>query len=302
MFNNHKNGNLLFLLILTVLLSINSASCDVGIKTTVKDITGTTLPISSTPLFDGQTLQVKVHVLPTATPTATIVSTATSALSSSSSPSDGRFSTLPPYSSLPGDADCASRVRRSAWESRPSNTTANHTNVYAQGYRLMGSYLEQYGYEQRVTGDFTGTTDEIFQWGACKWGFDEDTVRAQAVMESRWNQLVLGDCDGVTVAETHGCQSVGILQVKGANIPPTHPGTWPYARQSTAFNVDYTLAVRRACFEGKETWLGNGYYAGDLWGCIGRWFSGDWYGEGSLKYIAGVKSYLANKVWLGLEF
>ena len=30
-----------------------------------------------------------------------------------------------------------------------------------------------------VTGNYTGTTDEIVRWAACKWGIDEDVVRAQ---------------------------------------------------------------------------------------------------------------------------
>ena len=38
------------------------------------------------------------------------------------------------------------------------------------------------------TGNFTGTTDEIIQWAACKWGFDEDTLRAQVAKESYWMQ------------------------------------------------------------------------------------------------------------------
>lgn len=210
----------------------------------------------------------------------------------------GHFITLPPGSQLPSDAQCAARVRRSSWEPRADNYQANHTNVYAQGHRLTGSYLKAYGYQSRVTGNFTGTTDEIIQWAACKWGFDEDDIRAQAVQESYWHQSALGDCRGGTVPETHGCQSVGIMQVKGADIPPTHPGTWPYAYQSTAFNLDYTLAVRRACFEGKETWLGNGYHAGDVWGCVGRWFSGRWHDGGAQNYIHLVKKHLADKDWL----
>jgi len=208
-----------------------------------------------------------------------------------------RFTTLAPGSTLPGDAECAARVQRSSWEPRPDNATANITNVYTQGYHLTGSYLSQYGYEQRVTGNFTGTTNEILQWGACKWGIDENVVRAQAEKESYWHQSMLGDCRGGTVAATSGCQSVGLLQVKGADLPPTHSGTWPYAYKSTAFNVDYTYAVWRACFEGKETWLGSSYHAGDLWGCVGRWFSGNWY-KSSQDYIASVKDHLANKDWL----
>jgi hypothetical protein len=98
------------------------------------------------------------------------------------------------------------------------------------------------------------------------------------------------------VSETQGCESIGILQIKGANIPATHPGTWPYAYKSTTFAVDYELAVLRTCFEGFETWLGNGYHAGDMWGCVGRWFSGDWYGN-SLSYIASVQGNMARKDW-----
>src|SRR5262249_24548237 len=94
------------------------------------------------------------------------------------------FVTLPPGTALPTEAECAARVRRSPWEPRPANFWANNTNAYAQGWRLHGSDLDAYGYEERVTGNFTGTTDEILQWVACKWGIDEDIVRAQAVRES----------------------------------------------------------------------------------------------------------------------
>src|SRR5262245_19285311 len=211
-----------------------------------------------------------------------------------SSSTGGGFTTLPPGSALPSDAECAARVRRSSWEPRPENFLANHTNAYAQGARLSGSELARYGYEQRVTGDFTGTTDEIIQWGACKWGIDENIVRAQAVQESYWFQSALGDCLGGTVPDTSGCQSVGLLQVRGADLPPTHPGTWPHAYLSTAFNVDYTYGVWRACYEGKEDWLGNGYSSGDVWGCVGRWFSGNWY-KTSQGYIDRVKSILTNE-------
>jgi len=212
------------------------------------------------------------------------------------------FNTLGPGSTLPTDAQCAREIASNPWEPRAQNRTANQTNAYAQGFRLHGSYLASYGpgYENRVTGNFTGTTDQILRWGACKWGFDENTVRAQAVVESSWRQSTLGDCSGKTQPETNGCASVGILQIKGANIPATHPGTWPAAWTSTAFNVDYTLAVRRLCYEGKETWLRsgtNGYAAGDLWGCIGRWYSGGWHDAGANKYIQKVQSTLAARTW-----
>ena len=56
----------------------------------------------------------------------------------------------------------------------------------------------------RVTGNFTGTTDEIIQWAACKWGIDEDIVRAQTAMESWWHQSTVGD----------NGESFGLMQVR----------------------------------------------------------------------------------------
>ena len=35
---------------------------------------------------------------------------------------------------------------------------------------------------------WVGTTDEIFQWAACKWGVPDDLLRAVAVRESTWHQ------------------------------------------------------------------------------------------------------------------
>ena len=166
--------------------------------------------------------------------------------------------TLPPGSPLPSDGQCAALLdqhRNPGFEPRPENAGANQTNVFREGYRFPPGELEGSG--ARVTGDFTGTTDEIIQWAACKWGFDADTVRAQAMQESHWLQSHLGDCcpGQLTQPETGGCASIGFLQVKGADVPPTNAHTYPYALISTAFNVDYALAVRRACFEGRLTWL-----------------------------------------------
>jgi hypothetical protein len=41
------------------------------------------------------------------------------------------------------------------------------------------SYWTQYAHDRNdVTGDYTGTTDEILQWLSCKWGIDIDMIRA----------------------------------------------------------------------------------------------------------------------------
>ena len=105
------------------------------------------------------------------------------------------FSTLPPGAALPSGADCAARVRRHPWEPRPENHPANHRVPTADelSFFNLASWGYADHYHRRVTGAFTGTTDEIIQWAACKWGLDEDTVRAQAVKESNWAQAAAGD-------------------------------------------------------------------------------------------------------------
>ena len=50
----------------------------------------------------------------------------------------------------------------------------------------------------RVTGNFSGSTDEILQWAACKWGVDEDMVRAQAALDGRFE---INDRDILLAAE-----------------------------------------------------------------------------------------------------
>ncbi len=191
--------------------------------------------------------------------------------------------TLPPGSSLPSSAVCAAAVRRSSWEPRPQNATANRTTPPATWVQQPFEGFARPAQQQivpRVNGDFTGTTDEILQWGACKWGFDVDTVRAQAAVESKWLMSWNGD----------GGASLGILQIKVSQ----HPGTWPWARDSTAYNVDYVLARRRACYEG---WTYDGSASrGDLWGCIGMWYSGG-YGSGYGDYVAAVRQAYAAKPW-----
>ena len=166
------------------------------------------------------------------------------------------------------------------------------------------------GIYARVTGNFTGTTDEIIQWAACKWGIDEDVVRAQVAVESWWYQRAAGDftTDPTRCVPGHllgadgtpgQCpESIGLIQVRY----PYWSAGFPSATDSSAYNLDYALAARRSCFEGYETWLntvdyGQPYVPGDLWGCVGTWFSGRWYTQPSLDYIAKVQGYLSQRIW-----
>ncbi|HEY7688801.1 MAG TPA: hypothetical protein VH835_08915 [Dongiaceae bacterium] len=220
-------------------------------------------------------------------------------------PVSGEFATLPPGSRLPSSEDCAARVQRSPWEPRPQNAAANRTTG-STGPKIDGAddYFNA-RYASRIDGDFAGTTDEIIQWGACKWGFDVDLTRARAIQESNWQQSQLGDKTDsasacATIGQTAPCwQSYGLLQVKGT----VHEETYPLAKDSTSFNVDYSLAWLRACYEGAfGHWLGNGYRAGDEWGCVGAWFSGNWYDGAARHYIEGVKQHLSKRDWKRDQF
>lgn len=189
------------------------------------------------------------------------------------------------------DAAAAARVQRSGWEPRPGNRAANTTTPsraqLARFHARDGSWGRCEPLRRRVTGNFRGTTDEILQWAALKWGLAPDLLRAQAAQESWWRADTVGD----------GGQSIGLMQVKRT----AHEGTMPMARNSSAFNVDYYAAYLRYVYSGCATWLRNvragaRYRAGDLWGSVGVWYSGRWYHRNS-EYLAKVRGYLARRVW-----
>lgn len=187
-----------------------------------------------------------------------------------------------------GDDEAAARVSRVP-ERRPENRAANATVPTADALaRYRGSYVPDAGnarfraLRDRVTGGFTGTTDEIIQWAAVKWGLPEDLVRAQAFDESTWRMDRVGD----------GGRSFGIMQIKDEAMP----GTLPLSRESTAFNLDHYGFVIRAYYEAVHPWLRDAE-AGDLWGAVGAWFSGAWRDAGGRAYVDRVRAILRDRPW-----
>jgi hypothetical protein len=224
------------------------------------------------------------------------------------------FSTLPPGSALPSDAVCAAWVRAQPLpESKRVNATFNQTTGHRLGATFFPSSDDPRASTRigvRVDGAFTGTTQEILRWTACKWGVDEDLVYAQAAAESWWRQTSVGDfaTDAGACAPGHGLgadgrpgqcpQSYGILQ----NRYPFERSSWPGIGSSTAMNADTAYAIWRACFEGYERWLngadrGARYGAGDAWGCVGRWFAGRWHTAPADQYVAKVQGYESQRIW-----
>ena len=234
-------------------------------------------------------------------------------------PPPARFETLPPGVNLPSGTHCAAWVRaRPLPERKGMNRAANQTIGHRLGVNFFDPGANSPGANRlaaRVDGAFTGTTEEILRWAACKWGVDEDLVRAQGAVESWWRQTTKGDWAGDVGAcpPGHGLgadgragecpQSYGILQ----NRYPYERSAWPGIDRSTSMSADAAYATWRACFEGYERWLneaerGRPYGPGDAWGCAGRWFSGRWHTEPAEDYIAKVKGYLRNRVWEQPQF
>ena len=198
------------------------------------------------------------------------------------------------------DAQAAARVRRSSWEPQPQNYTANHripsANELAAFRSSVGTGSRLPAYNDRITGNFVGTTDEIIQWAAWKWGLDANIIRAAAVNESGWNQLNAGDVVGGTA------YSFGIMQIKRPNGQQYHgwEGTFPLSKVSTAFNVDFFAAVLRTGIDGYQSWMLSRWpnmNNADVWGWVGAWYSGQWYDAGAVSYITSAKRHLANRRW-----
>jgi hypothetical protein len=207
-------------------------------------------------------------------------------------------------------------------EIRPGNTTAN---LYRPSRIELSAFLNNekdlYGtspvqdnpYFQYVTGGFSGTTDEIIQWGAAKWGLPMDWLCAEYVQESWWNHSQLGDL--TTVANptlypaysrgtgNHVYQSLGITQIHW-NHPDANNsgiGTEPLRWKSTAFNVDYQAARVRFYFDnpqGKRSAWGDNYKSCNNWLSIGGWYSPyPWNNSGQQWYVQSVQTHLAKRTW-----
>jgi len=222
---------------------------------------------------------------------------------------------------------------------------------------------------KRVDGRFTGTTDEILQWAACKWGLPDNVFRADAAEESTWFEYLhfpndasyggggggscywnrgCGDafpsptsasvtyCNGIAskallASEVHDYQkdpvtskggypytptsgmcpkTFSILGIMSWDNPaweapyPAYPGnqngTFPFTRDSTAAAADYFGAYIRGCYEGWAYWLTR--VSGDLWGCVGSWYSGDWHSSAANGYISRVQANLNGHIWLTADF
>ena len=213
-----------------------------------------------------------------------------------------------PHAKQPlSDKRAAKLVKRSRFEPRPANRDALRRTPTAAQLRAFRAQSEM-PYARYVTGRFTGTTDEVIQWAARKWGFKPDLLRAVATVESWWRMSTVGD----------NGDSFGLFQVRR----PFHC-TEPVCEQfrgDAALNADYYGGILRSYYDGKQRWLntvsgdersgdersargsGKRYRRGDLWGSVGAWFSGRWWNEPARGYIREVKRRLRERTWRTADF
>lgn len=263
---------------------------DKRVTWTVSDIAQvppTTPTTSSTTFVKGTTT--------TSKPVSTTTTATTTPSGGGNAPplAGGFFQLSAPGTPFPTDQQCADKVHYSTWEPRPENNTANHTaptNPGALANFSQWSSVWNQTYKPRIDGNFTGTTDEIIQYEACRWGWSDEIIRAEAVVESSWRQATVGDSG----------HSYGLLQIK-YDFHPAGPvkgavgSSWPNSQNSTAYAVDQQVAELRGCYDGMSTYLGN--TKGDLYGCLQSWFSGSWTPGGG-SYANQVKGYYNSKPWL----
>jgi hypothetical protein len=185
-------------------------------------------------------------------------------------------------------AAAAERVQPSGPEVRPGNRAENH-RVPSQRLLRAWRSTSDMPYAEFVDGRYRGTTDEIIQWAAAKWGFPARVLRAVAVVESWWRMETVGD----------NGDSFGLFQVRR----PFHClGKCRIARRYTAWNADYYGGILRAYFDGKMKWLntverGRHYEQGDLWGSVGAWFAGRWWTPPAASYIHEVRQRMRERTW-----
>ena len=236
--------------------------------------------------------------LPTATPTSkpSATPTPTSKPSATPTPKGGHYSMQGPGASLPTEASCVSAVNASPiTENAPWNQddgTGYNSNLPPAGGVPAYFYANApccnelpHADFANVDGNYSGSTDDLIRITACKWGIDEDYVRAQAWIEDGWHQ----DC-----AAAHGgigCRVGGDLNSpagdpSGLPITSMTPGgvfsafngygdpglptdhwdswsmlqtkvfyewmTWPMLQDSTSFGLDFRFAEMRGCVNGDQ--------------------------------------------------
>jgi hypothetical protein len=189
-------------------------------------------------------------------------------------------------------------------EIRPGNTLWNGTRAeplnpaYREHITGFGPYYDQVDGE----GCVGGTTEQILEWAAIKWGFDaipgagKDLFKAAAVRESDWYQRVQGDFEACTATWCFPSPGYYGTTFQSTGISGVKRTAWPDSADShisTAFAADYHAAAVRAYYDGAIPWASGA--AGSVEKAIAAWYCGC--GDGFPAYSDAVMGFLAAKTW-----
>jgi hypothetical protein len=207
---------------------------------------------------------------------------------------------IQPGAMLPTEADCKTAEtpipENAPWNVNDGTSPGYNSNLpppenpipsYFYDYAPCCNELPKADFAE-VDGNYSGSTDDLIRITACKWGIDEDYIRAQAMIESGWHQ----DCaaahggngcnEGGDENNPAGCTPASITG--GAQTPITSNGefcemegfgglsgtnqydswsivqtkvyyewaTWPMIEESTPFALDYRYAEMRGCVNGDQ--------------------------------------------------
>jgi len=211
-------------------------------------------------------------------------------------PSQAYFGSLPPGAPLPTGSQCAEDISATP-ETVSGNIPFNRTMATAA--QLAEFARNGYTFERllskaqfsRIRGDYTGSTDMIIRWAACKYGIDENIVRGQAWQESWWQQWRTGDRRESRAQCVQGnfvaLWDTTVSLVDGAKVDCPKCCwtswsawqtkvryewmTWPMIKDSTSFAADFHYATTRSCvngdwatfFSSRQAWPGHNTYAVD---------------------------------------
>lgn len=259
---------------------------------------------------------------------------------------------LLPNAALPSASACLAIAENTAYASATEGVTNNTPfNAYViPKADLFGFYQNPNGDDNLlaspwryagITGNLTTlmgttpTTDQLIVYYSCLYGIDSDTLKAQAMAESTWNQYTNGDIQTSKANCTNSkgqsplwngtncITSYGILQDKVGG--PGLYTAWPYVGQSTGFAVELRTSLTRSCIDGgQQAFFDNNGTGGPnapyssyrtdvssctssnsissascvelFTGCIATHFSGAWW-DGSAGSACGVGGSGAQNYW-----
>jgi hypothetical protein len=154
--------------------------------------------------------------------------------------------------------------------------TAIQLAYYASDGYISSGMDAPYTWMKLINGQYTGATEMIIRWAACKWGMDEDMIRAQATTEHwtwvQWNaggdkHNSAGECRAGNNSSHDSTDLWGYLvpnacyqswsnwQTKVVYSSPNLGAwtTWPAINESTAFAADYRYGYQRSCMNGDQS-------------------------------------------------